>query len=177
MTEYAVGCSWSELHYGWATINADSKEEARQKIMDIPDDQLFIEMRKRKTYVNVVDDSFVLNEVREEVGVAAKSTESDRESIACDRDEMTKDQEREFVSQWYKNYEQGGFTKTFFSPYSEYENRIGQRFSVVRRLSEEEADLECLPMWEIMFEDGEKICVYPEEITNIEFKEEWSHAS
>jgi len=80
------------------------------------------------------------------------------------REEMTLEQEREFVNQWFNTYEQEGFAKEFWTPYTDYNNRIGEKFEVVGRLTEEEADIECLPMWKIKFADGTIIDSYPEEI-------------
>jgi hypothetical protein len=84
-----------------------------------------------------------------------------------DRNKMTIKQEREFVNTWYDRYEKD-FAKTFWTPYSDYNSRIGQGFEVVGRVLEDETDLECLPMWKIQFEDGEIIFAHPEEVINSE---------
>ena len=53
-----------------------------------------------------------------------------------DRHEMTKEREREF----------------------------GRSFEVIGRTTEKDADLECLPMWKIRFDDGFEMDAYPDEI-------------
>jgi hypothetical protein len=97
-----------------------------------------------------------------------------KERFTMEREEMTIDQEREFVNELFNGYEKE-ITEVFWTPYTDYENKIGQGFKIVRRLTEEDADLECLPMWKIKFEDGEEIDSYPEEITK-ELVEEYQKA-
>jgi hypothetical protein len=97
-----------------------------------------------------------------------------KEGFTMEREEMTIDQEREFVNELFNGYEKE-ITEVFWTPYTDYENKIGQGFKIVRRLTEEDADLECLPMWKIKFEDGEEIDSYPEEITK-ELVEEYQKA-
>ena len=81
-----------------------------------------------------------------------------------DRDEMPLDELKEFIDDCYTAYEESGFSDKFWSPYDQYKNRIGQRFKVIRRIESSENDIEVLPMWEIMFEDGLTTFAYPEEI-------------
>lgn len=77
---------------------------------------------------------------------------------------ISEENERECVEKLFTDCEEEGFSRTFFTPYSDHSDRIGQPFSIARRLEEEDADLECLPMWKIRFEDGTEIDAYPEEI-------------
>ena len=42
------------------------------------------------------------------------------------------------------------------------------RFEVIRRATEEECDLEAMPLWLIRFENGDEAYCYPEEICKIE---------
>ncbi len=86
------------------------------------------------------------------------------EQKIVNRHEMTEEQERAFVNKCFDEYEKKGFAETFWTPYDDYRSRIGQKFEVTRRTTEEEADLECLPLWKIKFEDGEAITAHPEEI-------------
>ena len=55
---------------------------------------------------------------------------------------------------------------TFQSPYGQYQDRNGQAFEIVRKISEEdgEHDAEVLPMFVIRFPDGIEIEAWPEEI-------------
>ena len=83
----------------------------------------------------------------------------------CDRNEMDFEQELMYVEDCFDTYEAIGFTQTYESPYED-KSHNGQKFTVDGRLSysEGEADLECLPMWHITFENGDKADAYPEEI-------------
>jgi hypothetical protein len=80
------------------------------------------------------------------------------------RDEMTKETEREFVKDCFDLYEKDEISKIFWSPFSDYEEKIGSHFVIVRRCTEKDCDLCCLPMWKIKFEDNTVIDAYPEEI-------------
>lgn len=62
---------------------------------------------------------------------------------------------------WYQGY---CFSDAFWSSNNDYVNRIGQKFSVLRRATSRDVDVENLPQWEIQFEDKTKIFAYPEEI-------------
>lgn len=50
----------------------------------------------------------------------------------------------------------------------ESDNRNGKPFKVMKRATEDEADLEVMPLWHIMYEDGQTAYCYPEEITILE---------
>ena len=80
------------------------------------------------------------------------------------RDEMTKEQERDFVNDCFDLLEKEEFSKVFWSNGGDYEEYHNKPFKVLRRLDEESCELECLPMWEIQFEDGTEIHAYPDEI-------------
>lgn len=86
------------------------------------------------------------------------------------RDDLSKNDERQFVKDCFDIYENIGFADTFGSPYTEEKKYEGMRFTVLVRIKEitedkeNGADLECLPMWNIQFENGDKISAYPEEI-------------
>lgn len=88
-----------------------------------------------------------------------------------DRDKMSEEREKEFVNDCFDCYEQEGFAKKFWSPFSDYEKRIGQNFEVVERCSTKDSDLSSLPMWNIKFADGVTIGAYPEEIIVREMKD------
>ena len=89
------------------------------------------------------------------------------------RDKMDFETEIEFVKDCFDAYEQGGFTDTYRDVHGQSPKHDGKPFKVVRRLeySTSECDLECLPMWEVEFEDGFVMDCYPEEITIDERKE------
>ena len=86
------------------------------------------------------------------------------------RDDLSEDEERNFVNECFDIYEHIGLVKSFDTPYTDKENYIGMKFSVVSRVKEIKDDenegiaLECLPMWNIRFENGDEISAYPEEI-------------
>lgn len=58
------------------------------------------------------------------------------------------------------------FKKTFQSPYDQYKHKNGIKFKVIRKITKPTKliDFECLPMYSIQFEDGDKILAWPEEI-------------
>lgn len=82
------------------------------------------------------------------------------------RDKMSFEEEIAFVEDAFDTYEHIGFADTFQSPYEECEEYNGLSFKVLGRVSYSagEADLEVLPMWHILLENGRKVDAYPEEI-------------
>lgn len=85
------------------------------------------------------------------------------------RDEMTIEEENVFLEYWYNKYEETGFCETFDTSYTDFcEKQKGQKFEVIERVKQPDADTECLPMWKIKFEDGSFADVYPEEICKLE---------
>ena len=88
------------------------------------------------------------------------------------RDDMSREREREWVDFCYEAYEADGFKKTFGDEYTGDREYRGKRFTIIGRVpelgrganEEDGADLECLPMWTIKFEDGTIIAAFPEEI-------------
>lgn len=86
------------------------------------------------------------------------------------REDMLYSEEKAFVEDCFETYEHIGFAKTFKTPYTEEKHLDGQPFTVIGRVKEADddpengADLECLPMWHIRFEDGTEKMAFPEEI-------------
>lgn len=81
------------------------------------------------------------------------------------RDQMSEERERQFVSDCFDAYEQNDkLAKTFWSPFDDYKDMFGMRFSLKSRCTEEDAHISALPMWNIVMEDGTEIGAYPEEI-------------
>lgn len=93
------------------------------------------------------------------------------------RDDLTESEERNFVNDCFELYEHIGFADTFGTPYTGEKKYLGMKFTVLGRVKEitedkeNGADLECLPMWYIQFENGDKIAAYPEEICLYERKD------
>lgn len=93
------------------------------------------------------------------------------------RDDLLEDEERNFVNDCFDIYEHIGFAETFRTPYTGEEKYEGMRFTVLGRVKEitedkeNGADLECLPMWNIQFENGDIMAAYPEEICLAERKD------
>lgn len=87
-----------------------------------------------------------------------------------DRSKMPVEMEKAFVKDCFDCYEQEEFAKKFWTPHSDYAERIGQSFKVIGRCSTEDSDLSSLPMWDIEFPDGVIIGAYPEEIIPREMK-------
>lgn len=101
-------------------------------------------------------------------------------NINIPRDEMTEEEEKIFVNYWFDKYESEGFAKVFCSPYELFTEEPtkynGKKFEAIGRVkpldedNENGADLECLPTWNIKFEDGYTMAAYPEEIIPSEIR-------
>lgn len=87
------------------------------------------------------------------------------------RHDMSPERETQFVNDCFTCYENEEFTNTFWTPYEDKKNRIGQSFRVINRCTTKTHDLCTLPMWNIQFEDGTVTTAYPEEIILREMKE------
>lgn len=85
------------------------------------------------------------------------------------REDLTEEELRAFINDCFDTYEHIGFAETFDTPYSDMKDLVGQKFTVLDRVKEleegkEGVDLECLPMWNIRFENGFETAAHPEEI-------------
>ena len=89
-------------------------------------------------------------------------------ALGLSRDQMTEDEERAWVDHLFDEYEKAGFSEVFHTPYEQYKERIGQKYQVIGRCTEQDCDLECLPMWKIRFEDGVETCAHEVEICKLE---------
>ena len=87
-----------------------------------------------------------------------------------EREEQSFEEECCFVADLFDTYEHFGFSETYHSPYESEKKYNRKPFRILRRLSysDGEADLGCLPMWKIRFEDGMERDAYPEEICKVE---------
>jgi hypothetical protein len=65
------------------------------------------------------------------------------------------------------------YRETFVTPYDQYSDRIGQRFTVLAIIDKADAthDEEVLPMYRIKFVDGTEIEAWPEEVESEENEE------
>ena len=87
-----------------------------------------------------------------------------------DREDMTEEQEKEFVNDCFVAYERIGFLDRFNSPYDDNSEHNGMVFRVIRRAVVRDADgnlecdLEAMPVWLVEFENGDTAFCYPEEI-------------
>lgn len=81
------------------------------------------------------------------------------------RDCLSYEEKKAFVEDCFNTYEHIGFADTFISPYTGTNEYNGMKFSVIGRVREiDGADIECLPIWKIKFENGDTVQAYPEEI-------------
>ena len=87
---------------------------------------------------------------------------------AVNVDTLDEEAFREFKRDCFDMYEKGGFTDTFDSPYDDCGEHNGMPFRVLRRASENECDLEAMPLWLVEFRNGDTAYCYPEEICKIE---------
>jgi hypothetical protein len=93
------------------------------------------------------------------------------EPKSINRENMTIEQERNFVNTCFDLYEKEGFSNVFWSPYDIGNSELcGKKFKVLSRVTENQEVLNVLPMWNIEFENGHKICAYPEEIIPSEMR-------
>lgn len=103
------------------------------------------------------------------VGVAA-SWEEMRERYPMERDEMTVEQETQFVNECFNLYEQEGFSPQFWSPFTDNQERVGLPVEIVGRIEADMShDLGVLPMWKARL-NGEEFEVFPEEVIPSEMK-------
>ena len=84
------------------------------------------------------------------------------------RHDLDHDTEKKFVDDVSTIYEEYGFAREFESPFDLYPDQKaheGQSFKVLGRVEEgPDWDLESLPAWNIVFNDGFTMAAYPEEI-------------
>lgn len=83
------------------------------------------------------------------------------------RDQLSEKDEKAYVNKTFKIYEEVGFEPVLPNVSGLNEEDvpyIGKPFKVTGRCKAPEWDLECLPAWNIEFEDGHKMEAYPEEI-------------
>jgi len=83
------------------------------------------------------------------------------------RDQLSEKDEKAYVNKAFKIYEEVGFEPVLpdVSGLNEEDvPYIGKAFKVTGRCKAPEWDIECLPAWNIEFEDGHKMEAYPEEI-------------
>lgn len=127
---------------------------------------------KKVIYYPISQSDLAKNDTtQKETEMKNNSWEELRVKYPEDRDDMSKEREREFVNDCFSCYEKEGFAKKYWSPFGDYKERIGQSFTVIGRCTEENTHLSALPMWNIKFKDGTVIGAYPEEIISREMKE------
>lgn len=84
------------------------------------------------------------------------------------RDDMPSEVLKDFVNACFDVYEEVGFKPVFDGPYECLPDGLAENngcsFKVVSRCTEDQCDLESLPMWNIKFANGYECQAYPEEI-------------
>lgn len=68
------------------------------------------------------------------------------------------------INDKFKKYEEKTPSDCFISTIKDYRKYDGASFKIIRRLTEEECDIECMPMWKIQFDNGDIIDAFSEEI-------------
>lgn len=140
-------------------------------------DALYEEIKKHKEwfidfYENIKDAN-----TAEFIDVALFSSDLEKMSVEefdakwgddVDRYALSPEKAREFVADAFNMYENGGFSPTFHTPFTDRADMNGVAFQVIGRATTDECDLEQLPMWKIEFEDGGQDYAFPCEITKIE---------
>lgn len=74
----------------------------------------------------------------------------------------------QYKNDCFKMWEEIGFREKYQSLTDPNEPYNGIPFRVIRRAMKDEFDLICLPAWLIEFENGEQTHCYPDEICNVE---------
>ena len=90
--------------------------------------------------------------------VELNAWEDMKRKYPMEREEMTKEQEKEWLNDCYSLYEKEGFARCFWSQGGDYKEKDG-------------FDMECLPAWRIQFKDGTVIDAYPDEIIPSEMRD------
>lgn len=95
-------------------------------------------------------------------------------NLTQNRDDLSENEECNFVNDCFDIYECIGFAETFKTPYKENSELAGMKFSVINRVKDitededEGVDLAVLPMWNIKLENGDTMFAFPEEICLVE---------
>lgn len=69
-----------------------------------------------------------------------------------------------FKNDCFLLYESSGWKNSFYSPYESENKNNGKPFTVLRRATTGEYDVEQLPCWLIRFDDGKETFAFPEDI-------------
>ena len=94
-----------------------------------------------------------------------KNMEELNNNYKNERQDMSLEEHKNYVRDCFDTLEKLGFKTLFDSIYDDSRAYNGMKFEVKRRLIvDEEADLEVLPMWHILLENGVELDAYPEEI-------------
>ena len=141
---------WSQAEGGWMVVYANDLNEAQEKFEN---GEYEIQEDLAQVQRNAIERDFT----EKWAGVKV--------------DDLPDDKFREFKEDCFNFYEQTGFLELFDSPYDEYGEHNGMRFEVIRRATEEECDLEAMPLWFIRFENGDEAYCYPEEIALAEHED------
>ena len=97
--------------------------------------------------------------------------EFDKKWKDVDKDDLDDDDLLNFIEDCYAMYETAGFLDTIHPVYTEPgEENYGQKFEVIRRAHFDETDIESMPLWLVLFANGNTAYCYPEEITATEEK-------
>lgn len=83
---------------------------------------------------------------------------------------MTEENKENGLSARIAFFEKAAWRETFLPSGSEYAERAGAAFTLVRKIVEpdEKHDEECLPMYVIQFDDGVEIEAWPDEVLVVE---------
>lgn len=104
--------------------------------------------------------------------VELNAWEDMKHKYSMEREEMTKEQEKEWLEDCYSLYEKEGFARCFWSQGGDYKEYHEKPFTVIRRTEEKDGfDMECLPAWRIQFKNGTVIDAYPDEIIPSEMRD------
>lgn len=144
------------MYIGYAGGRVDKAlQDFKEEIVDEPSEwDSEVIKRLEKILINVGSERF-------------KNLDAKYLKSGNDRSQLSEKDEKAYVNKAFKIYEEVGFEAALpdISGLNEEDvPYIGKTFKVTGRCKAPEWDLECLPAWNIEFEDGHKMEAYPEEI-------------
>lgn len=89
-----------------------------------------------------------------------------------DRDDMSKSELIDYITDLFDTYEKTGFRKRFTSQGTGLKEYDRLKFKVICRVPLHNCELDFAPLWKIKLETGETMAAYPEEICLAEYPEE-----
>lgn len=151
-------------------VELDGPAGAQDALDKVRDEHLYQEPEDLNNidYIDEIDEHQYYECIGKEMPV--ESWEDVHMKYPTDRDEMDEETEKAFVEDCFRLYEKEGFSEIYWSPFTDNEDRKGQKVEILGRCTIEDNDLCVLPMWKAKFSDGKILDVYPEEVIPSEMR-------